>query len=227
MMPNQEVSELRNRILGIRIRTARDQARISRRECAAAIGVSVNRFAGYESGQRAISLPELEMLARYLEVTLNTFREDASVNEGEPEEEQLPNPNIFLPLRQRIVGARLKQLRINLNRTQKDLANILGCSSSSMSDYEYGRRAIPLADLEILCRALDVSLDYFVDHDSEVGLWHKRQMEYDKFTQLPSEVKEFILRPINRSYLELAIKLSKMPANSLRSIAEGLLEITY
>jgi transcriptional regulator with XRE-family HTH domain len=226
-MPNQEVSELRNRILGIRIRNARDQARVSRRECAAAIGVSVNRLAGYESGEKAISLPELEMLARYLEVPMASFREDTSVNESDAPQDKMPNPSIFLPLRQRIVGARLKQLRISLDRTQRDMAAILECSSSTMADYEYGRRAIPVAELEILCRALNVSLDYFVDHDSEVGQWHKRQAEYDKFNELPADLRDFILRSINRSYLELAVKLSKMPANSLRSIAEGLLEITY
>jgi len=226
-MPNQELSELRNRILGIRIRNARDQARISRRECAAAIGVSVNRFAGYESGQKAISLPELELLARFLEVKLASFREDASVNENDTAEDQLPNPDLFLPLRQRIVGALLKQHRISLNRTQRDMAAILGCSSSTMSDYEYGRRAIPVAELEVLCRELNISLDYFIDQDSEVGQWHKCQVEYEKFAELPAELRDFVLLPINSSYLELAVKLSKMPASSLRTIAEGLLEITY
>ncbi len=226
-MPNQEVSELRNRILGIRIRNARDQARISRREGAAAIGVSVNRFAGYESGQKAISLPELELLARFLEVKLSSFREDASVNENDTAEDHLPDPDFFLPLRQRIVGARLKQHRISLNRTQRDMAAIIGCSSSTMSDYEYGRRAIPVAELEVLCRVLDLSLDYFIDQDSEVGQWHKSQVEYEKFTELPAELRDFVLLPINHSYLELAVKLSKMPASSLRTIAEGLLEITY
>ncbi len=226
-MPNQEVSELRNRILGIRIRNVRDQSRMSRRECAAAIGVSVNRFAGYETGQKAISLPELELLSCFLEVTLASFREDASVNESETGKSQLPNPEIFLSLRHRIVGARLKQLRTSLERTQRDIAEVLGCSSSTMSDYEYGRRAIPISELEVLCRALNVPLDYFIDQDSEVGHWHKRQAEYEKFIGLPAELRDFILLPINISYLELAVKLSKMPANSLREIAEGLLEITY
>jgi transcriptional regulator with XRE-family HTH domain len=226
-MPNQEVTELRNRILGIRIRNARDKARISRRECAAAIGVSVNRFAGFETGQKAISLPELEMLACYLGIPLASFREDTAVNESDNAQEELPNPKIFLPLRQRIVGARLKQLRMNLNRTQRDMAAILECSSSTMSDYEYGRRAIPVAELEVLCRALNVSLDYFADHDSEVGKWHKRQLDYERLDEMPPELRDFVLRPFNRSYLELAVKLSKMPANSLRAIAEGLLEITY
>jgi len=40
-------------------------------------------------------------------------------------------------------------------------------------------------------------------------------------------VREFVSRPINLSYLELAMKLAQMPAGSLRQIAEALLEITF
>ncbi|MGC9521700.1 MAG: helix-turn-helix domain-containing protein [Anaerolineae bacterium] len=225
-MADQEVSELRNRILGIMIRSARDQARASRRECAAVIGVSVSRFASYEDGTRAISLPELELLARYLEVPLSAFRATDSLNE-DTKEAKLPNPDLFLPLRHRIVGARLRQLRHEKEYTQADVAEILGCSASTISDYEYGRRGIAVADLELISRGMGVPLEYFMDRDSEVGLWHRLHSEFDQFQQLPDEIRSFVLRPINESYLELAMKLSTMPAGQLRSIAEGILEITY
>ncbi len=225
-MADQEVSELRNRILGIMIRSARDQARASRRECAAVIGVSVSRFASYEDGTRAISLPELELLARYLEVPLNAFRAMDSLNE-DTQEAKLPNPDLFLPLRHRIVGARLRQLRHEKEYTQADVAEILGCSASTISDYEYGRRGIAVADLELISRGMGVPLEYFMDRDSEVGVWHRLHSEFDQFQQLPAEIRSFVLRPINQSYLELAVKLSTMPAGQLRSIAEGILEITY
>jgi transcriptional regulator with XRE-family HTH domain len=225
-MVDQEVTELRNRILGILIRNARDQARASRRECAAVLGLTLSRFASYEDGSRAISLPELELLARYLEVPLSVFRSTDSLNE-DSKTSQLPNPDLFLPLRHRIVGARLRQLRGEKGYTQADVADILGCSASTISDYEYGRRGIAVADLELISRALGVTLDYFADHDSEVGEWHKMHTEFEVFKQLSDELREFVLRPINLSYLELAMKLSQMPAGQLRSIAEGLLEITY
>lgn len=225
-MADQEISELRNRILGIMIRSTRDQARASRRECAAVLGVSVGRFASYEDGTRAISLPELELLARYLEVPLSTFRATNSLND-ETKAAQLPNPELFLPLRHRIVGARLRQLRQEKDLTQSDVADMLGCSSSTISDYEYGRRAIPVADLETLCRALGITLEHFMDQDSEVGAWHKSYNEFEQFKLLSEEMREFVVRPINQSYLELAMKLSQMPAGQLRSIAEGILEITY
>lgn len=225
-MADPEVTELRNRILGILIRGARDQTRASRRECAAVLGVSVARFTSYEDGTRAISLPELELLARYLETPLSTFRANASLNES-AREAQLPNPELFLPLRHRIVGARLRQLRQEKDCTQANVAALLGCSSSTISDYEYGRRAIPVADLEVLCRGLQVTLEYFMDRDSEVGGWHRAHAEFEALKQLSPELREFVLRPINQSYLELAMKLSEMPAGQLRAIAEGLLEITY
>ncbi len=225
-MADQEVTELRNRILGILIRSVRDQARASRRDCAAVLGVSVNRFASYEDGTRAISLPELELLGRYLEIPLSTFRATASLN-TDAEEVRLPNPELFLPLRHRIVGARLRKLRQEKSQTQADVAEILGCSASTISDYEYGRRAIPVADLEVLCRNMGVALETFMDRDSEVGVWHQLHEQFEKFSDLPVDVREFVLRPINRSYLDLAMKLAEMPAGQLRSIAEGILEITY
>ncbi len=225
-MADQEISELRNRILGIRIRSIRDQARASRRECAAVLGVSVSRLASYEDGTRAISLPELELLARFLEVPLHVFRTSDSLNEDSAEA-HLPNPEHFLPLRHRIVGARLRQLRQQTERTQADVAEMLGCSASTISDYEYGRRGIAVADLEIISRGMGVTLDYFLDRDSEVGAWHRQHGEFDQFRQLPEEIREFVLLPINQSYLELAMHLAQMPAGQLRTIAEGLLEITY
>ena len=78
-----------------------------------------------------------------------------------------------------------------------------------------------------MARALVMPLDFFLDSNSKVGMWHQAQQEFEHFTELPAELREFALRPINRSYLELAMKLAEMPAGALRQIAEGLLEITY
>jgi hypothetical protein len=44
---------------------------------------------------------------------------------------------------------------------------------------------------------------------------------------LSPELQAFIAKPINRPYLELAVKLSQLDADRLRSVAEALLAITY
>lgn len=225
-MPNQEVVELRNRILGILIQNAREHSRLSQGECAVVLGISEDKFDAFENGEKGISLPEIELLARFLEIPLSNFRAKTSLGDA-TREINLPNAEIFLPLRHRIVGARLRQARQEARRTQQDLADILECSNSKISDYEYGRTSIPFSELEVISSALNVSVDLFLDKESEVGAWHKLQEQFAQFKALPAELRDFVLLPINESYLELAMRLSQMPAGALRAIAEGLLEITY
>jgi hypothetical protein len=43
---------------------------------------------------------------------------------------------------------------------------------------------------------------------------------------MPVDLQTFVSKPINRPYLELAQRLSEMSVDKLRSVAEGLLEIT-
>ena len=47
-----------------------------------------------------------------------------------------------------------------------------------------------------------------------------------QFLDLPKELQAFVCQPVNRPYLELAMKLSSMSTDKLRSVAEGLLDIT-
>jgi hypothetical protein len=48
-----------------------------------------------------------------------------------------------------------------------------------------------------------------------------------KFLDLPAPLQDFVCKPVNRPYVELALKLSELSVERLRAIAEGLLEITY
>jgi hypothetical protein len=54
-----------------------------------------------------------------------------------------------------------------------------------------------------------------------------QQEEIRDFLQLPDEIQAFVCKPVNRPYLELALKLSNMSTDKLRSVAEGLLDITF
>lgn len=224
-MPNQQIIERRNRVIGTLICGARERARITPDSCAEVLGISPARFAAYEEGSELVSLPELELLGRYLGSPLHVLRRENLADEDA--EDDLPAPQSFLSLRHRIVGVRLQQARMQAGYTQEELAELLEQPVSTIAAYEYGELPIPLAELELVARTLVVPLDFFLDSDSGVGAWHQVQQEFERFTELPAEIREFVLRPINRSYLELAMNLAAMPAGALRQIAEGLLEITY
>jgi len=216
---------LRNRIIGLLLRNARERAEKTKRECAAALGVSTGTITAYEEGRKPISLPELEVLAYVTDTPTAHFWEHGP--ELVPEEEPVQLEEI-LALRHRIVGALLRQARLEADETQRELAGVLGCSSSRISSYEYGKRPIPLAELELLAQHLNLPLEHFLDsQEGSVGEWHRQQDVWRRFYELPGEVQEFVTRPVNIKYLEVAMKLAQMPVGGLRGIAEGLLDITY
>jgi transcriptional regulator with XRE-family HTH domain len=221
----EEQLVLRNRIIGLLLRNAREQAKKTKRECAAALGVSSSTITAYEDGRKPISLPELEVLAYVLDTPIAHFWEHAP--ELVPEEEPLPLQEV-LALRHRVVGALLRQARLEVGTSQKELAEVLGCSTKRLSAYEYGEQPIPLAELELLAHHLHLPLEHFLDNqEGPVGEWNRQEQAWGHFCQLPEEIQAFVTQPLNARYLEVAMKLARMPAGGLRAIAEGLLDITY
>ncbi len=216
---------LRNRIIGLLLRDAREHTGRTKQECADVLGTSSSTITAYEEGRKPISLPELEVLAYLLGTPLAHFLEqDPKLT---VEIESLPLQEV-LNLRHRIVGALLRQARLGAGMTQKELAEVMGCSPSRVSAYEYGKRPIPMAELELFSCYLFLRKSLFFDEqDGSIVEWHSRQTNQRLFSELPKEVQEFITQPINIKYLEVAMKLAQMPAGGLRAIAEGLLDITY
>lgn len=57
---------------------------------------------------------------------------------------------------------RIRNLREDKDLYQKDIANLLGISQQYYSEYENGKRAIPVLHLIKLAKFYDVSIDYLV-----------------------------------------------------------------
>ena len=57
------------------------------------------------------------------------------------------------------IGQRIKKCRLNLNKSQLDLASSLGIERSTLQKYEAGKRAIPITVLKELSIIFSVSID--------------------------------------------------------------------
>lgn len=55
---------------------------------------------------------------------------------------------------------RLKDLREDADKSQEEIAKVLGTSQSYYAQYESGKRAIPFDRMIILAKYYNVSLDY-------------------------------------------------------------------
>ena len=225
-MTIQAQVNLRSRKLGVLIRDARLSERKTITECAQAVGITTGIFRAWEEGHRSPSLPELEVLAYSLHLPLNRFwsKEAAS-------EEALPNETLNLPafvsIRQRLIGALLRQLREKANISPHALSEMSGISTARIKAYELGERPIPLPELEGLTNLLGAQIEMLFDQTGHIGLWMIQQKAIQEFLQLPNEMQNFVAKPVNRPYLELAKKLSGMSTDKLRSLAEDILEITF
>jgi transcriptional regulator with XRE-family HTH domain len=216
---------LRTKKLGVLIRDARLTARRSPEECARAMGVTKGIFRAYEEGRRAPSLPELEMLAYSLKLPIEHFWGKASLS-GEAPSTDPGELSQLVELRQRMIGALLRQERTNANLSLKALADETGISNARLKAYELGERPIPLPELEAVISILAGRIENFFDQSGPTGKWISDEKSMRLFLQLPKDLQGFICQPVNRPYLDLARKLSLMSNEQLRSVAEGLLDIT-
>jgi len=217
---------LRSKIIGSMIRDARQHRERSIKDCAETIGIAIETFEAYENGTSSPSLPELEGLAYYLEVPLENFFQGASISAAESQR-KMPEMKKLVGLRQRMIGAVLRQARIEADVSLEKLSDYMLVDTALLEEYELGQEPIPLPHLEVLSGALSRSIREFQDKHGPVGVWITEQQAIQDFKTMPPELQEFVSKPINRPYLDLAVRLSEMSVDRLRSVAEGLLEITY
>jgi transcriptional regulator with XRE-family HTH domain len=217
---------LRSRKLGVLIRDARLAARKSIPECAHIVRVTAGIFRAWEEGRRSPSLPELEVLSYALNLPLRRFWSKDATSDDAPPTEAMNLPG-FVGIRQRLIGALLRQMREKASISPRALSELSGIPTVRLKAYELGERPIPLPELEGLTDLLGGQIELLFDQTGPIGLWMVQQKAIQDFLQLPPELQNFVCKPVNRPYLELAMKLSGMSTDKLRSVAEDLLDITF
>jgi transcriptional regulator with XRE-family HTH domain len=70
-------------------------------------------------------------------------------------------------LRAKMLGALMRERRLESGKSLKDLAALIGTSPSTLSSYENGRKSISLPELELLAFHLDTNLLYFLFPSTE------------------------------------------------------------
>jgi transcriptional regulator with XRE-family HTH domain len=216
---------IRSKKLGVLMQSARLSTDKSIEDCAEALGITSQVLESYERGEATPSLPELEALAFHLRIPLDYFwgREIIDLTQNEP---KVFERDRLMRLRSRVIGASLRQARLEAGLTTLELASSVGISEEQMNSYELGEQSIPLPELEVLANSVNRTIKDFQDSRGPIGKWIKQQRAMKHFDDLSPELQDFISKPINRPYLEIAQRLSEMSVEKLRTVAEGLLEIT-
>ena len=149
-------------------------------------------FRAYEEGLRAPSLPELETLVYYLDLPMEHFWSKETKSERPSRHAKLDLPKL-LAVRQRKIGALLRQERMNASISIRNLAHETGIASSRIKAYELGERPIPLPELEVLVRTLGGRIESFFDRNGPIGQWMISEETIRNFLEMPMELREFVV----------------------------------
>jgi len=221
MLTREETSE-RSKTIGALLRKARLNAGLDADVCGRALGLPTEQVLAYETGQVDLSLPQLEILSRLFGVPVTFFWSDQGAAVGVQSDLA---PAVQLAIRRRMIGVLLRQARLAAGKRLSECAQILGVANEAIAGYEYGREDIPFSMLERLGEFLHVPLSYFADEEL-VSDSDRDRRALQMLSELPPEVREFVLRPANVLYLRLAMLLSSLSTETLRQLGEGLLDIT-
>jgi transcriptional regulator with XRE-family HTH domain len=211
--------------MGVLLKTARTQKGESKKACGAVIGTTSRMISKYEAGEKSPSLPELEVLAYYLDVPLERFWEDLAPTD-QNKMEALKNLEKLMELRNLKIGASLRKYRQEAKISLKEVSEKIGLTTYRLKSYEKGKFAVPVAELNAILRLYDQELGDLVGDSGQIAEWAHAKRSSAAFIELPEDLQDFVLKPINRPYLEIAQKLSQMSVDKMRDVAEGLLDIT-
>ncbi|MDX9851614.1 MAG: helix-turn-helix transcriptional regulator [Anaerolineaceae bacterium] len=226
MMKNNKLYiQIRSKKLGILLLDARLSTGSSTEEISEKTGIPEERLLNFENGSLSPSLPELEILAFTYNLPVEHFW-GKQILKSEASEELEEKFQTLLKIRNKIIGANIKSKRQINEITSEELAEKCDLEHDQLSQFENGETQIPIPVLEIIARCLNCQIEDFFDTQGKIGAWRKENAEINRLKDLPQEFREFITKPINAPYLDLAMKLSELDVKKLRLVAEGLLEIT-
>lgn len=221
---HEESFRLRARMLGVLIRDARVNALRDIGDCAIALNVSPEDIEAWEYGDSVPSLPQIEVLANFLDVPISQFWSQSTLSETE--DRRIDAQAEYVKLRTRMIGALLRQAREDSQLSIEALSEATNIAVDKLNSYELGEVPVPMHELAVLASNVRRNMDYFLETNSHLGELLALKEMWKHFTELPEELRVFAANPLNVGYIRIALMFSQMPTDKLREVGESMLDIT-
>lgn len=224
---NTQLLSIKAKKFGVRLAAFRQKKGLTTEVLSQWTGISNEKLQGIELGDSTITLPEIEIIALKLGFSTETLIS------GELQDQSASIPNEvmvmqYAGIRNRMIALILRKTRMEQNQPLEAVAAQCGLDPDELDVYESGNKPVPLPLLECLCSEYQIPVMSLISQKSSAENASNTEDTINEPNEnLSEEISQFVNNPANIPYLELARKLSELDAAKLRSIAEGLLEITY
>ena len=133
-----------------RLKDIREDNDLNQTEMAEILKTTQTNYSKWEKGTQLIPLKKLTILCNYFEVNMDYVIGITRNNSSNGKHN----------LDSRVIGERIKKLRSKYNITQKDLADLVKTSQSTISAYESGKTIILTAFALQIVNKYKISLDW-------------------------------------------------------------------
>ncbi|MCU0499539.1 MAG: hypothetical protein MUF87_19490 [Anaerolineae bacterium] len=221
---HDEAYRIRAKMLGVLLCDARMAAARSISDCAHMLRIEPSLLEAWEYGDAVPSLPQLELLASYLDVPVSHFWSMETITAQR--RSLVDAQEEYMKLRHRMIGALLRQAREEANLTLDSLAGTVYLSPDLLQAYELGDHPIPMHELAMIASAIHKNTSYFLESSSQIGELLATRENWKHFNNLPEDLRQFAANPLNIGFIEIALAFSQMPNDKLKRIAVSMLDIT-
>lgn len=171
--------------IGINMSKLRNQFNLTQREICSVVGVNVSTYKHYELGDRMVPISVLQDLAKFYKVSTNYFfenmlelsmKESIELSKYANEVSSSTQKNIAIDLKKPTKGLeelemkiqararlRIKNLRLENNKSQKEIAKYLEVDLSTYNKYEKGSRKLSNEVVKKLAEYYNISVSDIVD----------------------------------------------------------------
>lgn len=215
---HDEARRLRNRLLGVLIRRRRLEAECAIADCADFMGTPPALIEAWEFGERAPSLPQVEMLSQF-------FNGSQAAAVGDDLTEAALARAEYILLRRRLIGALLRAARLSMGASADDLSQSSGLDANQLERYELGEEMLPLSDLIALAQALSADLNDFAPQSGLARAPSKAKESRAAETEGKSEWRQFAADGENLPFIRLAMAFQHIARDDLHRIADALFAI--
>ena len=147
------------------LKRVREEYELSQREVAKLLKISKSSYNYYETGEYIISLKHLNDFCNKFHVSMDYITGLTNINKRINKKYKL-NP--------KIIGLRIKKIRLKEKLTQAELAKHLNTSQSNISSYENGKNIILTAFAYNIAKDFNISLDYLVGRSNIIKIIKKQ-----------------------------------------------------
>lgn len=146
------------------LKRIRESYDLTQREMAKLLKISKSSYNYFETGEHIIPLKHLNTFCNLFHVSMDYVCGLTDVNIHSNKKYKLNN---------KVIGQKLKKIRLKKKLTQIELAKLLNTSQSNISSYESGKTLILTAFIFNFAKIFDVSLDYLTGRSPNIKIIKK------------------------------------------------------